>query len=151
MTGSLAVVMAAVIPLRAAAEIDLRQAMRLLRHSRYTVSETLNRIEDAARDRGFSVLAVVPGTRPMLVLASAGGGTLVVMHDADSQPSMPMSLMVSPAAGGGADVLVEAIGGSSANRNWSDVPASVIDELQSVPGLVEIALAPRLKLGDFAG
>jgi hypothetical protein len=98
MTGSLAVVMAAVIPLRGASEAERSQAMRLLRHSRFTVGETLQRIEIAARDRGLAVLAKLPGSPPMLVLASSTGGTLVVMNDAHSRPAMPLSLMVSAAA-----------------------------------------------------
>ena len=41
MTGSVAVVMAAMIPLRDAVEPERSQALRVLRHSRFTVSETL--------------------------------------------------------------------------------------------------------------
>src|SRR5688572_7485509 len=84
MTGSLAVVMAAVVPLRDASESERSHAMKLLRHSRFDVSETMQRIELAARDRGLSVLARVSGARPVLVLASSIGGTLVVMNEADS-------------------------------------------------------------------
>ena len=106
MTGSLAVVMAAMIPLRGASQAERSQAMRLLRHSPFDVSETLQRIERAARDQGLSVLATMPGSPRVLVLAASIGGTLVVMDDADSRPAMPLSLMVSAAADGGADVLI---------------------------------------------
>ena len=140
MTGSLAVVMAAMIPLRAASEAERGQAMRLLRHSRFDVAETLQRIERAARDRGLSVLAKVAGAPPVLVLTASIGGTLVVMNDADSRPSMPLSLMVSASTGGGADVMVAAAPRDAESSDWSELPASVVDDLRALPGVVERAL-----------
>lgn len=140
MTGSLAVVMAAMIPLRGASEAERNQTMRLLRHSRFTVNETLQRIEVAARDRGLSVLAMVPGSPPVLVLASSIGGTLAVMNEANSRPSMPLSLMVSEASDGGADVLIASTQGDVATSDWSELPPSVVDDLQSLPGVVDRAL-----------
>ena len=139
MTGSLAVVMAAMLPLRTASETD--RSLRLLRHSRYNVSETLQRLELAARDQGLSVLAKLAGAPPMLVLASTIGGTLAVMSDADSRPEMPLSLMVRPAADGGADVLVaSAQRVDDAASDWSELPRSVVADLQALPGVVERAL-----------
>ncbi len=140
MTGSLAVVMAAMIPLRGASEDERHHAMKLLGHSRFDVSETLQRIESAARDRGLSVLARLEGAPPMLVLASSIGGTLVVMNDADSPPAMPLSLMVSAAADGGADVLVAAAAGQGGASDWSELPRSVADDLRALPGVIERAL-----------
>jgi len=140
MTGSLAVVMAAMIPMRAASETDRNHALRVLRHSRFGVSETLQRIEVAARDRGLSVLAMVPGTPSALVLAASIGGTLVVMSEANSRPAMPMSMMVREAADGGADVLVAAAPESDAPHDWSELPPSVVDELRALPNVVERAL-----------
>lgn len=141
MTGSLAVVMAAMIPLRGATEAERGQALRVLRHSRFGVGETLQRIEVAARDRGLSVLARVPGSPPALVLAASIGGTLVVMSEADSRPAVPMSVMVREAEGGGADVLVAAPVEGDTPDDWSELPRSVVDELQALPGVVERALA----------
>jgi uncharacterized protein (DUF302 family) len=140
MTGSLAVVMAAMIPLRGASEAERNHALRLLRHSRFDVSETLQRIELAARDRGLSVLARVAGAPPVLVLASSIGGTLVVMNDADSRPAMPLSLMVSAAADGGADVLVAAAPEETLANDWSELPRAVVDDLRALPGVIERAL-----------
>ena len=140
MTGSLAVVMAAMIPLRAASETERGSALRVLRHSRFGVSETLQRIEVAARDRGLSVLAMVPGAPPALVLAASIGGTLAVMSDADSRPAMPMSVMVREAAGGGADVLIASDAERDAAQDWSELPRSVVEELRALPGVVERAL-----------
>jgi uncharacterized protein (DUF302 family) len=138
MTGSLAVVMAAMIPLRAASETE--RNLRLLRHSRFDVSETLQRIERAARDQGLSVLALVPGSPPALVLASSIGGTVVVMDDADSRPAMPLSLLVSASFDGGADVLIGASQPDALGQDWSDLPASVADDLRALPSVIERAL-----------
>ncbi len=140
MTGSLAVVMAAMIPLRGASDAERSLSMKLLRHSPFDVSETLQRIELAARDRGLSVLARVAGTQPVLVLASSIGGTLVVMNDADSRPSMPLGLMVRAVADGGADVLVASAHDAGAANDWSELPSEVVDDLLALPGVVERAL-----------
>ena len=137
MTGSIAVVMAAMTPLRSASETDRNQAMRLLRHSPYDVGETLQRLELAARAHGLSVLARVPGTSPVLVLAASMGGTLVVMHDADSRPAMPLGLMVSAASDGGADVRVA----EAERSDWSELPPSVVADLRALPDVVDSAFA----------
>jgi len=139
MTGSLAVVMAAMIPMRQAGSMSERShLMRVLRHSRYDVSETLSRIEVAARDRGLSVLARVPGAQSVLVLASSIGGTLVVMDRPDSEPSIPLSLMIHSSREGGADVLIGSMHSADA---WSELPTAVVDDLRALPGVVERALA----------
>jgi hypothetical protein len=140
MTGSLAVVMAAMMPLRAAAEAERSQAMRVLRHSRHDVGETLRLIEIAARDRGFSVLALVPGAQSLMVFASSLGGTLVVMNEADSRLAMPMSLMVRAHVEGGAEVLVAQESGTLVRSDWAGLPPRVVDELEAMPGWVEHAL-----------
>ena len=139
MTGSLAVVMAAMVPMRDVFEPDRHHAMRLLRHSRFDVSETVQRIEAAARDRGLPVLALMAGARPVLVLASSGGGTLVVMQEADSNPAVPLSVMVRAGLGGGSDVLIAAAGGAA--YVWHGLPAAVVDDVQALPGLVDRALS----------
>jgi uncharacterized protein (DUF302 family) len=145
MTGSLAVVMAALIPMRGPPEAELESerdgVMRLLRHSRFGVTETVQRIEAAARDRGLSVLALMPGARPVLVLASSIGGTPAVMDEADSHPAVPLSVMVREGRGGGADVLIVAAPAARALRTWQGLPAAVAEDLAALPGLVDRALA----------
>jgi hypothetical protein len=140
MTGSLAVVMAAMIPMRDVSNADRSNVLRLLRHSRFSVSETVQRIEAAARDRGFSVLALMPGVRPVLVLASSIGGTLVVMDEHDSQPAIPLSMMVREGQGGGADVLVSSASQANPQRMFVDLPAEVVGDIEALPGLVDHAL-----------
>jgi hypothetical protein len=133
MTGSIAVVMAAAMPIRDIQRVERSQTMRLLRHSHFGVNETVNRLEASVSDEGLSVLALLRGERPLLVLASSVGGTPVVMQHADSAPAMPLSLMVREAHSGGAEVLV-------ASGDWLDLPSAVMDELASLPRLVDRAL-----------
>ena len=139
MTGSLAVVMAAVMPVRDVSQAERSQLMRLLRHSQYGVRETVQRLEATARDEGLPVLALLRGERPVLVLASRAGGTPVVMQHADSHPSMPMSLMISEGRSGGADVLVASFVVAPASP-WADLPDAVVADLAALPSLVERAL-----------
>ena len=141
MTGSFAVVMAAMIPLRDVSEAEREHTMRVLRHSRFGVTETVQRIEAAARIQGLSVLALMPGARPVLVLESSVGGTPILMDDADSRPAMPLSVMVREGARGGADVLVTAAAVAHPPQRWQDLPAAVRDDLDALPGLVDRALA----------
>jgi len=134
MTGSIAVMMAAMLPIRDVSQAERNHLMRLLRHSHFGVRETVQRLEASARAQGLPVFALLHGERPVLVLASSGGGTPVVMQNADSPPAMPLSLMVREARAGGADVLVTA-------SDWPGLPPGVADELAALPGLVERALA----------
>ena len=73
MTGSLAVVMAALGPMRMAQTSVRGGTLRLLRHSRFDVPETVLRIESAARARGLyrsetvnAMLAMPSDTRTTL-------------------------------------------------------------------------------------
>ena len=141
MTGSVAVVMAASLPMRDVIEAERAGAMRLLRHSRFGVAETVQRIEAAARDAGLSVLALLPGERPMLVLTASVGGTPIVMDGPDSRPAVPLSVMVCEGRGGGADVLVAAASTADPPQSWHELPASVADELAALPALVDLALS----------
>ncbi|MEO8807125.1 MAG: hypothetical protein ABI433_13680 [Burkholderiaceae bacterium] len=139
MTGSLAVVMAALIPLRDVSDSERSNLMRVLRHSRFGVNETVLRIEDSARQHGLSVLARMEGLRPVIVLASSVGGTLVVMNAATSALDVPLSVMVRAGEAGGADVLVASGSAVGADR-WNELPQAVAEDLAALPGLVDRAL-----------
>ena len=108
MTSSLAVVMAAFVPARVLAEShspeSLQDVERLMRHSRYGVAETLQRIEAAAQSQGLSVLMRMGGKQPVIVLASSVGGTLVVMDEASARIDIPLALWLRESADGGVDV-----------------------------------------------
>lgn len=138
MTGSLAVVMASLCTGRGVLDAErLAQSMRVLRHSPYGVGETLRRIEAAAEARGLQVLARVGQQGPVIVLASAVGGTPVLMESADSAPDVPLSVQVVRSADGGADVLVP----QSLDSGWDGLPDRVADELAELPALLDRALA----------
>ncbi len=138
MTGSLAVVMAALIPLRESSSEPQSAGIRMLAHSRFGVEETIARIEQAARGEGLSVLARLGGDRSVLVLASSVGGTLVVMDEPDSAPAVPLGLFVRGDGRGGADVLGLASTGDHAR--WSQLPDAVRRDVAGLPTLVERAL-----------
>jgi hypothetical protein len=141
MTGSLAVVMASLCTGRGVLDDErLASTMRVVRHSPFSVTETVQRIEAAARQQGQAVLARVDGIGSVLVLASALGGTPVVMIRPGASPDVPLSVQVRRSVNGGADVLVARAADSGA-FGWDELPASVADELAALPGLLERALA----------
>lgn len=139
MTGSLAVVMAALVPMRDVPDNQRSDSKRVLRHSRFGVNETVLRIENSARQQGLSVLARTNGSRPVIVLASSVGGTLVVMDGATSALDVPLSVMVRAGVAGGADVLIASGSAVGADR-WSELPRAVADDLAALPALVDRAL-----------
>jgi hypothetical protein len=135
MTGSFAVVMAALSP-----TLDRMGSKRVLRQSPYDMNETLQRIEDAARHQGLSVLAEVDGSQPVIVLGSSIGGTPVVMDRADSRPDVPLSVRVRERVGGGIEVLV-ANAADDTDTDWQDLPTEVADDLAALPQWVDRALS----------
>lgn len=143
MTGSLAVVMLSPCAARTIREPleDARRpsSLRQVRHSPYSVDETLHRIEAMASTQGLTVLARMRGKAPLLVLASSVGGTPVVMNLPDSPPDMPLSLQVRESASGGADVLLAEAPGEP-DLVWRGLPSSVVRDIAALPGLVEAAL-----------
>ena len=141
MSGSLAVVMAALVPMRDLPEGERSSSMRVLRHSPFGVNETVLRIEQSARRHGLSVLARIDGSRPVIVLASSVGGTLVVMDGATSALDVPLSVMVRAGEQGGSDVLIASSNASLGSDGWSEMPAAVADDLAALPGLVDRALS----------
>jgi hypothetical protein len=141
MTGSLAVVMAALLPSRASAEAEQNETHRLLRHSRYGVTETVQRIEAAALSQGLSVLArLAAAPHPVIVFASSVGGTLVVMDESSARVDIPFSLQVRESADGGADVMLATLA-EAAPGHWQDVPERVVADLALLPELIDRAVS----------
>jgi hypothetical protein len=141
MTGSVAVVMAALLPSRASAEAEQNETHRVLRHSRYGVTETVQRIEAAALSQGLSVLARLAALPyPVIVLESSVGGTLVVMDENNARVEIPFSLQVRESADGGADVLLATLV-DAAPGQWEDVPERVAADLALLPELVDRAVS----------
>ncbi len=142
LTGSIAVVMASLCTGRGVLDDErLAATMRVVRHSPYGVGETVQRIEAAARQRGQAVIVRVDGAGSVLVLASALGGTPVVMPEPDASPAVPpLSVQVRGNADGGADVLVARLD-AAADAAWAELPPVVAAELAALPALLERALA----------
>ena len=110
-----------------------------MRHSRFSVIETVKRIEETALRHGLTILARTSGERPVIVLASSAGGTLVVMNEGSPQPDVPLSVQVRESQGGGADVWISA-SPLQFGDEWHDLPAALTHDLASLPGLVDSAL-----------
>lgn len=140
MTGSIAVVMAALWTVRGLPEDE--RVKRQFRHSSpYSVSETVLRIEAAAAERGLQVLLrEAVGTSPVIVLASSAGGTPVLMAAADAVPAVPMSLQVRSLGGSRSEVLVPDVARLIA-RVSGEWPAEVAAELADFPALLDRALS----------
>jgi hypothetical protein len=135
MTGSIAVVMAALLPTRASAEAEQNETHRVLRHSRYGVTET------AALSQGLSVLArLAASPSPVIVFESSVGGTLVVMDESNARVEIPFSLQVRESADGGADVLLTTLAEAVPDQ-WQDVPERVVADLALLPGLIDRAVS----------
>ena len=80
--------------------------------------------------------AIVRPGDSVIVLASAAGGTPVLMESADSLPDVPLAVQVVRSDDGGADVLIP----QSLDSGWDGLPAPVADELAELPGLLDRAL-----------
>jgi hypothetical protein len=140
MTGSLAVVMVALTPSRFASGEERPRSAKVARPSPYGIDETVQRIEATARGDGLSVLMRLDGARPVIVLASSVGGTPVVLDEADARPDMPLAVQVRAGADGGCEVLIAA-SADAADTDWTDLPASVADDLARLPGMLDRALS----------
>jgi hypothetical protein len=142
LTGSIAVVMASLCTGRGVLDDErVTASMRVVRHSPYGVGETLQRIEAEARQRGQAVIVRLDGAGSVLVLASALGGTPVVIAGTEASPDVPpLSVQVRGSADGGADVLVARVDGASGEA-WAGLPPLVAAELAALPALLERALS----------
>jgi hypothetical protein len=128
------------MPSRVDAETENSDNHRVLRHSRYGVTETVQRIEAAALSQGLSVLARLASPhRPVIVFESSIGGTLVVMDEANARVEIPFSLQVRESADGGADVLMLSLATPAASE-WHDVPERVVADLALLPELIDRAV-----------
>lgn len=117
--------------------------------SRYSVAETVQRIEASAQRHGLQMFALVDQSAPsgkdvpestkwkVVVLASASGGTLVLMDRPGGQHAVPMSLVVRANANGGSEVLV---GAATSDATLAGLPVQVKRDLAELPELVAEAL-----------
>jgi uncharacterized protein (DUF302 family) len=150
MTGCMAVVMSSF----AGTTLARTESRGLTCHtSRYSVAETVQRIEASAQRHGLQMFALVDrgpsGSPPgkdvpegtnwkVVVLASSEGGTTPVLMDRPGGlHAVPMSLVVRANGQGGSDVLV---GSGASDEALAGLPNSVRRDLAELPGLVAEAL-----------
>jgi hypothetical protein len=148
MTGCMAVVMSAF----AGTTLARTESRAQVSHtSRYSVAETVLRIEASAQRHGLQMFALVdrgpsrssPSSAAegadwkVVVLASSEGGTLVTMDRPGGKPAVPMSLVVRENAAGGSEVLV---GTADGGASLAGLPLHVQRDLAELPDLVAEAL-----------
>ena len=140
MTNSLAVVMLSVFSSCPAASRNRQLQTRVVRHSPFGVAETLRRIEVAVGEQGLTVMARFGDERqPVLVLSSSIGGTPVLMTEGEAHTDVPLSVQIRSSFFGGSDVVM-VCPRPAPETNWCDLPDSVIQDIVSLPQLVETAL-----------
>ena len=145
MTGCMAVVMSSF----AGTTLARTESRGLTCHtSRYSVAETVLRIEASAQRHGLQMFALVdrgPSGKDVpeganwkvVVLASSEGVTPVLMDRPGGRHAVPMSLVVRANGRGGSDVLV---GSSASDEALAGLPTPVQRDLAELPGLVAEAL-----------
>ncbi len=143
MTSGIAIMVAAVSGGRAfAGEERLTRA----RVSRYSVSETVHRIEASAQRHGMHVLACLPQvtdsvtgeSRYMIVFESSQGGTPVQMETPDAQPDMLLSVILRRGHQGGTEVFLY----QGALRDLPEgLSAQVKHDLADLPSVLDEALS----------
>ena len=148
MTGCMAVVMSAFSGTTLARHEA--RGLTTCHTSRYSVAETVQRIEASAQRHGLQMFALVDrspsasgkdvpeGTSwKVVVLASSEGGTLVLMDRPGGQHAVPMSLVVRANGQGGSEVLV---GAAASDAAFAGLPVQVKRDLAELPELVAEAL-----------
>jgi hypothetical protein len=142
MTGGVAILVAAVSGGRAYAG---EERLTLARTSRYSVAETLHRIEASAQRHGMHVLACLPdqggarsgSSRMVLLLESSEGGTPVQMETADAQPDLLLSVVLQRTDDNRTQVYLM----SGVFRDLPEgLPMQVRHDLADLPAVVEEAL-----------
>jgi uncharacterized protein (DUF302 family) len=143
MTSGIAIMVAAVSGGRAFAG---EERLTLTRVSRYSVSETVHRIEASAQRHGMHVLVCLPQVvneqtgeaRYVIVLESSQGGTPVQMETPDAQPDLLMSVVLKTGQEGGTEVFMY----SGALRDLPEgLSAQVQHDLADMPAMLEEALS----------
>jgi uncharacterized protein (DUF302 family) len=118
------------------------------RTSRFSVKETMQRIEDTAAARGMSVFArIVPagsGVRPatpreerLLVLGHAKGVTPVMQAAGDVSIDLPLKLRLRESGEGTTEVTFH---DSSWMVEQDGLPGDMKDNVTALPGLLDDAL-----------
>jgi hypothetical protein len=146
MTGAVAVVAASIGGGRNVFAEEHRHTST--RSSRYSVAETVQRLEASVHRRGLGVFACIaqPGASAsqstlVVVLESSQGGTPVLMRGdgPSSESDVPLSLIVRPISDDASEVIFPTDFGQW--EDWHDLPQELAAELAELPAVVADALA----------
>jgi hypothetical protein len=131
MTSCVAVVMASLGGGRALAG----DRQPLTQHSRYRITETVERIEACAHRHGLSVFARLAHEASALIVfeSISRDGTPVLMEGPASAPEVPLAICVRSDDSGATEVLLS-------SKDWSGLPAEVSRSVTELPILVADAL-----------
>ncbi|MDE2402358.1 MAG: DUF302 domain-containing protein [Burkholderiales bacterium] len=116
--------------------------------SKYSVDETVQKIEKSARKRGLAVMAkvvpdrlngdvLVPAPATVLVLGDHGGQTPMIQADADATPDLPMKLLVAQQPDGSTRVMFH---DGLALMQDDDLPHEFRDPMTMLPQVVDAAV-----------
>ncbi|MBX3618477.1 MAG: hypothetical protein KF891_00580 [Rhizobacter sp.] len=148
MTSGVAIMVAAVSGGRtyASEEHAAEERLTLTRVSRYSVAETVQRIEASAQRHGMHVLACLPQqlnaltgeARYLIVLESSQGGTPVIMASEGAKPDLLLSVTLRRGEAGVTEVLLR----DGASRELPEgLSAQVQHDLADLPSVVDDALS----------
>jgi uncharacterized protein (DUF302 family) len=118
------------------------------RPSRYSVAETVQRLEASVHRRGLSVFACIEQPAQdasasqatlVVVLESSQGGTPVMMRgEGASQSEVPLSLVVRATGDDASEVIFPTDFGQW--EDWQDLPQELAAEFAELPAVVADAL-----------
>ncbi len=148
MTGAVAVVAASIGGARNVLAEENRHTST--RSSRYSVAETVQRLEASVHRRGLGVFACIAQPTQgdadlqstlVVVIESSQGGTPVLMRGdgPSSESEVPFSLVVRPVSGDASEVIFPTDFGQW--EDWHDLPQELAADLAELPAVVADALA----------
>lgn len=118
--------------------------------SKYNLDETISKIENAARQRGLPVLAIVaprqsaldnsdkPASTQVLVLGDEGGTTPVVQSTGDQGIELPLKVVVAQQPDGSTAV---EISDPAALGEANGLPEQMVQSMAAMPDWVDAALS----------
>ncbi len=154
-SGCMALVLLAAGQASGRAESDSARRGWITRTSRFSVDETMAKLERAALERGISVFAKVDNNRApaalggeavagehrpasqVLVLSTDDAGTPVMQSESQARIELPLQIRVERGADGRT---VVAVNDSSYLAEQGGAPSDVLSNVAALPGLIDSAL-----------
>lgn len=151
-TGCMALVLLAAGQTPGRAESESARRGWITRTSRYSVDETVAKLEQAAQEHGLTVFAKVDGRQPsktgtavassgvasqVLVLSPDEAGTPVMQSASPARLALPMQIRVERGPDGRT---VVAINDSAYLAEQGGAPPDMLNDVAALPDLIESAL-----------